>query len=106
MRDGDGGERLTKGIRTSCFLVADSAAIESEAAKTLYVAKYVDDLFTSVHIRPEDPVAGTGRAAGVDQREGWRAIYVQTRGPESWIRNWASDSGSLVYAHVPRATSL
>ncbi|KAK3937494.1 hypothetical protein QBC46DRAFT_392626 [Diplogelasinospora grovesii] len=190
MRDGDGGEHLTKGIRTSCFLVADRAAIESEAAKMLYVAEYDDDLFASVYIRPEDPVAyvravdpdyeapaaaaeekkkeggkdeaegdeaGTSdkaepaataeakkeaekeddemagfkgeatvalprvfdwlhyvcfsaergiSAAGLDLREGWRAIYVQTKTPEAWIRNLASNSGSLLYAHVPRATLL
>lgn len=54
MRDGDGGERLPKGIRTNCFLVADQAVIESEAAKTPYIVRY--DPPPSVHILPEDPV--------------------------------------------------
>jgi hypothetical protein len=56
MRDGDGGKHLPKGIRTSCFLVADRAVIESEAATTAYVPRYSDDIEASVHILEEDPV--------------------------------------------------
>lgn len=56
MRDGAGDEPLPKGIRTSCFLVADRDVIESEAAQAPYVPRYVDDLEASVRIRDDDPV--------------------------------------------------
>jgi hypothetical protein len=56
MRDLGNDERLPNGIRTSCFLVADREVIESEAVKTPYIARYVDDMEASVHILAEDPV--------------------------------------------------
>lgn len=54
--DGDGGERLPKGIRTTCFLVADKAAIEDAAAKAPYVPRYRFHLQASLDVRPEDPM--------------------------------------------------
>jgi hypothetical protein len=57
MRNGDGGEHLPKGIRTTtCFLVADKTVIEDAAAKAPCVPRYVDDLLASVDTRPGDPV--------------------------------------------------
>lgn len=56
MRDGDGGERLPRGIRTNCLLVADQAVIESEVAKAPYIVRYRVNMPPSVDILPEDPV--------------------------------------------------
>lgn len=41
MRDGDTGadQLLSKGIRTSCFLAVDEAAIESDAVKTGFIVR-------------------------------------------------------------------
>jgi hypothetical protein len=50
--------------------------------------------------------AGRGSVGpGIDRRKGRRAIYVLTRAPEAWIRNYAANTGSLTYARVPHATS-
>ncbi|KAK3687973.1 hypothetical protein B0T22DRAFT_458391 [Podospora appendiculata] len=146
MRDGrNGGDHLPKGIRTSCFLVADRATIKSEAAQAPYVPRYSSNV-GQIHIMPEDPVVyiravdpdygvkerpdaeehvemtgfqGKATVAlprvfdwlhlvcfnaehgdgipGADQRKGWRAIYVQTKAPEAWERNW-DPSGGVLYA--------
>lgn len=54
MRDGDTGAdpQLPKGIRTSCFLAVDEAAIESDAVETRFIVR--DDLDFDPH--QNDPV--------------------------------------------------
>lgn len=177
MRDGEGNEDFPKGIRTNCFLVADMAIIESEAAKAPYLIRY--NLAPSVDILPEDPVvyiravdpdyetpteaanekenskkvedeaedaeitrrleakataeaeteveeedqmAGfTGEVVvalprvfdwlhcvcfsaenGTSRNDGWlytgwKAIYIETRAPEDWERNYSPHSGGISY---------
>ncbi|KAK3291683.1 uncharacterized protein B0H64DRAFT_409730 [Chaetomium fimeti] len=56
MRDGARGDHLPKGIRTNCFLVADEAVIESEAAQAPYTPRYTDDIEMGVEILDDDPV--------------------------------------------------
>ncbi|KAK3687972.1 hypothetical protein B0T22DRAFT_141942 [Podospora appendiculata] len=142
MRD---NRSLPTGIRTSCFLVADRVAIQSEVAQAPYLPPYVGNL-GEIHIKPEDPVVylhaidpnyGAKKesdeeqhaemagfkgeatvalprvfdwlhwvcfnaeredgAADLDNRRGWHVIYVQTKVPEAWVRNWAPNSGSPAY---------
>lgn len=86
MRDGDGEgselPRLPKGIRTSCFLVADQNAIESDAVKTGFIMRddfsnppfvttVIDD--PVMYIRAVDPdytAYDESSRAEVDKEEG------------------------------------
>jgi hypothetical protein len=44
----------------------------------------------------------TGPVPGrVELRQGWRDIYVQTKVPEAWTRNWGSSGGVNYRAGVP-----
>lgn len=174
MRDGDGQDghfRLSKGIRTNCFLVVDQAAIESDAVKNGFVARNDYLAPPSINIRPDDPVVyiravnpdhkapenkgevdqesgevgmqsgktdqgerrdgetGPGDEKGASKGQatvalprvfdwlhyvcfqaecgsnwhgtavvrGWGEIYQQTKVPEAWVRDQASNSGSVVY---------
>jgi hypothetical protein len=94
--DGERGGRLSKGIRTNCFLVADSAAIESEAAQTPYEPRYVDDLDASVHIRDDDPVVYI-RAVDPD----WEAPAADEEGKEKSEDDMAGFKGEVTLA-LPR----
>ncbi|KAI3396861.1 hypothetical protein diail_11633 [Diaporthe ilicicola] len=71
MRRGAGGagaQELPKGMRTSCFLVADRSAIECEAVTTGFIVRHDNGQAPSVNIRPDDPVAYV-RAVDPDFRE-------------------------------------
>ncbi|KAJ4307230.1 hypothetical protein N0V88_000609 [Collariella sp. IMI 366227] len=103
MLSGDEGERLSKRIRTSCFLVTDKSVIKSAIPLSPYVATYANScLEMAVHILDDNPVAyiravdpeyGVPAAVcfyaergvpapGDAPRKGWHSIYVQTRTPE------------------------
>lgn len=62
-------QELPKGMRTSCFLVADRSAIECEAATTGFIVRHDNgQVSPSVYIRPDDAVAYV-RALDPDFRE-------------------------------------
>lgn len=154
MRDGDTGgyRQLPKGIRTSCFLVVDEAATESDAVKIGSIVR--DELDFDSH--EDDPVVylravhpdfqiknSSETGAGVESHgateqdgdmagftgevtvalprvfdwlncvcfesergeawkgrplgKGWHDIYIQTKVPEGWIRDFAPNSGRVSY---------
>jgi hypothetical protein len=71
------GDDFPKGIRTSCFLVADKEVIESEAAQVPYVPKYEMDMTErTVRIEPDDPVVYI-RAVDPDNQATVAAIGAQ-----------------------------
>jgi hypothetical protein len=85
-------EQLPKGIRTTCFLVADPAVIEDPAAKMPYAPRYRFDLQATLDIRPEDPMVFI-RAVDPDYEVEDDATSLDDKGDEVQTKQPAEEHG-------------